>query len=904
MPTDAQRRRASEIIVPPDGWPWAWDETGESIIWQDGALIVFREELAMIMERLAPEGCPQFGPLVLLLAGCRGKALGESQLLFLYNAKEGGRSSPIAAAKKLEWLASLPGEITRGVVAKAALATLVFVNSPRMAEDDTRAVVELLRENLPPSKWPVNPAGAGGRDLLAEMRILNAGIAPVSTEAIEHVLRTGLPEAPSAAELDLPLAESMQNLLREIDTEAEFPGLATLVRDVMAAIKLPRALPRPDMDSPGGFSDIGNRGPLHRLLISELAHDDDTLAARIAMNEALYIRREPDAERPPSTLVVLVDAGLRMWGAPRVFGAAVAMACLAKAPAHGATLAFRARGCDAEPISLNTRDGLSSHLAALDKALSAAAAIAPLISRLRKAGASLDVVVITHPLSLTDSEFNSACSENHDAGIFAATVDRDGAFSFNVRTAGGWRPISEARLDIDAIFATPAARSVVRGKPDKPAIFRIERFPFLLPIVAEIKLSILIESGVALGVTKRRDVWTWKSASPLGATRIPGPALPGELIEITGDAAREVAAVMSYQPHSSKVSIARITHNAAVHARDAETTMEVREVNATMDRPVHSWIRGELFIGTRSRLFVISLHDFTVLSQIPLPPGATWHHGRLLSAPDSDKKRTFYSAYFDGQAVRLSPLSQPWLRNNEKRVAQIFQREGSEELWAIDETGNVTSVDSGKTTSMSLHDTAIMVSSSRDGRKHLVSTLSGKWKILDLAKGSYSMHPIHLTALDIEEPPPSTWSVRTQFTRVRIEAGGGIWLQAAKGYWLVLSYSAASSNFALRKGESLPSDSAASVAFEEAGDLPSRGCSLKCAEFPNGRVWLDSRGLLHLQAYDDSLAEISIVLAESTSLPVWSSHGGIIGPSYFVPAPNGNPAELAEQIRAFALAAR
>ena len=39
-------------------------------------------------------------------------------------------------------------------------------------------------------------------------------------------------------------------------------------------------------------SDISNRGPLDRLLLSESAHDDLTLAVRIALNEALYLRRE------------------------------------------------------------------------------------------------------------------------------------------------------------------------------------------------------------------------------------------------------------------------------------------------------------------------------------------------------------------------------------------------------------------------------------------------------------------------------------------------------------------------------------------------------------------------------------------------------------------------------------
>ena len=39
-------------------------------------------------------------------------------------------------------------------------------------------------------------------------------------------------------------------------------------------------------------------GDFDRLLVSELAHDDLTLSVRIALNEALYLRREAPARDP------------------------------------------------------------------------------------------------------------------------------------------------------------------------------------------------------------------------------------------------------------------------------------------------------------------------------------------------------------------------------------------------------------------------------------------------------------------------------------------------------------------------------------------------------------------------------------------------------------------------------
>ena len=97
-------------------------------------------------------------------------------------------------------------------------------------------------------------------------------------------------------------------------------------RELLAALRLPRPLVvREDLPI-GGVADLTNRGDLDRLLLSELAHDDLTLATRVALNEALYMRREPPLGEPPRTLWLLLDSGVRLWGWPRVFATAAALA--------------------------------------------------------------------------------------------------------------------------------------------------------------------------------------------------------------------------------------------------------------------------------------------------------------------------------------------------------------------------------------------------------------------------------------------------------------------------------------------------------------------------------------------------------------------------------------------------
>ena len=87
-------------------------------------------------------------------------------------------------------------------------------------------------------------------------------------------------------------------MIAGLDNDQELGGMS-IARQLLAAIHLPRSLSDRDDLPVGGISDISNRGPLDRLLLSELAHDDLTLAVRIATNEALYLaaRRRP-AVRP------------------------------------------------------------------------------------------------------------------------------------------------------------------------------------------------------------------------------------------------------------------------------------------------------------------------------------------------------------------------------------------------------------------------------------------------------------------------------------------------------------------------------------------------------------------------------------------------------------------------------
>jgi len=77
------------------------------------------------------------------------------------------------------------------------------------------------------------------------------------------------------------------------------------------------------------------------------------------------------------------------------------------------------------------------------------------------------------------------------------------------------------------------------------------------------------------------------------------------------------------------------------------------------------------------------------------------------------------------------------------------------------------------------------------------------------------------------------------------------------------------------------------------------GCQLQVAQWPNGsRVFLDSRGLLHLKSHDPAIAEITLVLHEGKAAG-WSSDGLLTCDPFFCPDGNGSSVELSSRVAAF-----
>ncbi len=485
---------AREYLAPPAFSFWQWDDAGEVVVWKDGTTIAFRAELVEVLTRLAPAGLPPLNAVLLLLAACRDSwhesAQGVGTLVGLLTTLT-RRSFPPwlpEVLSRLDAVGVLRPELRSSPEAKAVLAEVVFEAWPhRTAADEAKRIVQVLVDGPTPAilarqRVPRHEL----QDLLDALQGLDRGLQHVDPSQLELRRRTGLDELVEAAKVELDPADRTRRLIASLLDDEELGGLARVTRQLMAAVHLPRSISDHEDLPVGGVTDIANRGPLDRLLLSELAHDDLTLAVRVALREALYLRREAPPRNPPRHRAVLLDSGLRMWGVPRVFATGVALALAATATRKILVDVYRAQGDEVIPTDLATREGLIRHLEALEPEAHPGDALAAFLTAASQQETPREAILVTGEDTAADPEFRRALAELDVPTLYLATVSRDGAFRLMVRSSRGSKPVCHARLDLAELLKPRPSRRPPplvdpRRSTDFPAILSADTFPLRLP---------------------------------------------------------------------------------------------------------------------------------------------------------------------------------------------------------------------------------------------------------------------------------------------------------------------------------------------------------------------------------------------------------------------------------------
>jgi MoxR-vWA-beta-propeller ternary system domain bpX0/MoxR-vWA-beta-propeller ternary system domain bpX1 len=894
--SDAHQLAVDYFRCTPDD-PWRWAEQGKVLVWCDGTTVAFQEEVASILESLAPAGLPPFRAVMVLIAACRGKFPPSAASLGL--RPEGAMAASAMPGTKavsfvptqlslLPWndpanqdfseflarlraLHQLPAELRNSPRAKALLIDAVFEGHPARRIQPAAELIRMLRDGWL-SEAVLNSSETNGKSSVANNLFLHYRLKEISSESLALRMRTGLEELPAQANLELKPAERVRLLLAQLQSDPDHEGLAKVTRDVMAALYRPRSLSEMDELALGGFSDISNRGSLDRLLPSELANDDVTLAARIALNEALYFRREPPANHPPGRFAVLLDAGVRTWGLPRVFGTAVALALMGREDHHGEVTAWRAARHSVERIDLFTRAGLVDHLAVLHTSTQPSASLKPFFAQL--AGEpEVEAVLVTQRDTLADPVFQALLRQVDSKTFYLATVDRDGSFEMFLHPFPD-SLLCQAVISLDSLFYASGRPSAPlrdeRRDPNLPLILSLRPFPFLLPVVGKIQKAVRFSRGGGIAVMQDRRLLRWESVHQ--GAQVLASALPqGRTLWLGTSNFGHKVHVLKHRTNQARALLT--TWNSTTD--DLVTLVLPLPDNQTLRAYAQN---GVLFLVNRRRILAFDMDTGHALGAIPPPDPRSLSTGKYFVQPDGT--RVFLS--YDGHSLQFQPVTlKPFLPPRD--ILALFDRESFEGPWILTVRGEVYS-HAGEQV-INLGRTISNFDISPDGQRILVPSVgdSRNFQLIDLETARCNFTPAWAApkALDPSIVPP-TANLRARFGAIHLPSTGGVALRDAGGVWRRL---------ADMDGKSLflqliptPPDAASARGFEPLPLTSSHPFTLRVAAWPDGRrAWLDSRGLLHLRSPGPTQPELTFVLADN-AMAGWSSDGLMAGAPFFIPS--------------------
>jgi hypothetical protein len=206
--------------------------------------------------------------------------------------------------------------------------------------------------------------------------------------------------------------------------------------------------------------------------------------ARLANNEALYLRREELPSNPEKQRILLIDTTIKMWGMPRVFAVSAALACAHNNKAKARVLSYTLSGNGFNEIDLSTQKGVVHSLEQLDAAMHCGRALTLFMGRqgIREED---EVFLITEDASTHSVLFQSILSALKKPVNFLVTVNRGGQLQFYEFINGRRKLLSEAKFDLqELLFQTKKGEKITeksRLTENAPAFMQRTPCPLLFP---------------------------------------------------------------------------------------------------------------------------------------------------------------------------------------------------------------------------------------------------------------------------------------------------------------------------------------------------------------------------------------------------------------------------------------
>jgi len=499
---------------------WKWADEGNVIEFANGRTICYREDLIFILHSLEISDDICLGTVLLLLCACKD----NYETLFEPEAHLqplGYRSDYLDAehliAKQLirqaldfmKLVNGLPFEYRSGTK-RVALCQAILQNLKKAGGQSLKNILYTFEGGSLDEVIFGSTPDFGFTILQTDLMPLAKALRQFQdSTALETKLRTGIAEIPQPLALDLP-APMPDDLMAALTADLKTAGLARLAHHISAALNIPMHLSGSSDQSIGGVSDISNRGHYDKLLLSELAQDDLLLTARLANNEALFLQREELPDQANQEWHILLDTTLKMWGMPRIFGLAAALA-FSEGHKRDPLDAWALGGKHSFSMDLHTKEGVLVTLEQLDPALHCGGPLKKLVADTTNSRAKY--ILITGPHYREDPSFMASFSQVKEQLDYLVEVNRDGHIALYETGGKRHKLAATALINLeDTLFSRKPLVQRQNNLSGLPAMLSEPNFPLLFPS-SKIKLrnnnTFRMSTGQTAIITQDRRVLCW-----------------------------------------------------------------------------------------------------------------------------------------------------------------------------------------------------------------------------------------------------------------------------------------------------------------------------------------------------------------------------------------------------------
>lgn len=872
------RDAAREFFAPPEGAPWRWEDRGEVLAWRDGTTLAFADELELIFRRLEPRRLERFESLVAVLAASRGK-------LWPFPPAAGGgeterRLDEVRAGLKriAEWpktAFSTPAQ--RAELADAVLSLRAGTGGGAFSARDLLSIWrtdESIRR--------VFKAGGGPEATTRMLLGLGEGLRGLTLERLRLRHRTGLEELPEDAENEAPAEDLRQWLTVLSDEDGVLGQVARLSRRMLAALRLPARTDSGGETGTGGLADLATRGAPERLLLTELAQDEELFTARLALGEALYRRGEPEAGAADPVPAVLLDTTLRLWGGARPLAAAAALAVGAarqrKEKGERIECAVISQGM---PLAADwrTRQGLTAALEALDATLDPLPALRAFAAEDegglpagKGKGARREVFFITHAETATLPGFRAALAELPP--LWVVTVDERGGFTlWRRREHRALEAVCRAVISLSGLSPAKAVESSAPAlpQPGRLPLFLLQNPPPLLTaprgrlewaVPDPVKpgrvpappgwVGLTSAGQVARGTSRDRGVAEWSQRHTPGAVLAATRRDDGALLVLT--VAGRTSPVVTVTGPSGQERCFAVAEPPAWNL-------------AAMDSYAVCFFDG-------ANVYPRALTDGRALPPLRLPGKALRVFPGLVCECEGG---VWARLVWSGARVEMARI--PVM---DGRLVAAWVEAGSGLLRMLFGDGRISGpgADGGVFSLGFPLGEKPEVSVSPCGGSLLVDDAAGARQEVTLAprfqtRRGYRSHEIFKRLGGVEEPAGA--GVFSQVGAAALDAEERLWLRRREA-WFRLEWVKGQGPKWTRAD---PPGAWVCQGMFLPGKVEEQIPEQQALEHPGGALWLDARGLLHLFAWQPGTPEVTITLTQAPGA-VWLSDGARGGRRFFI----------------------